>query len=256
VLGGSTAFGQGLPSDVLTFASLLGPKIDHRVVNAAVIGYLSGQELGQMVHYVDDLSPRLYVVVDGWNEILSPYAFTTTWPVQHPPIGFNETFLSLEKTIAHCYREKSKDDPPAEHMPPFGAPLDERQYFEEIVRRYESNLERMFRFAQARGARFLVVFQPEVSEKKHLTDHEREALSEWERVHQYRTRRMPERFRALVDRASDFCAKNGIPFVDVGSSPAFVESRSTLFYDVVHPNEEGHAVIANVIAGALLTPPR
>src|SRR6188768_2749485 len=59
LLGASTAFGHGVPRDDDTLASVLSRRQGrYRVVNAGVIGYESGQELGLMTHYLDRFGPR------------------------------------------------------------------------------------------------------------------------------------------------------------------------------------------------------
>src|SRR6185295_479060 len=53
LLGGSTAFGTGLDEDSQTIAAHLEARLERsEVINAAVIGYQSGQELA---YYVKDL---------------------------------------------------------------------------------------------------------------------------------------------------------------------------------------------------------
>jgi hypothetical protein len=46
------------------------------------MGFLSGQEVAQMVHYLDEFNPSLYIVFDGWNDIYNPYTFAKAWPMQ------------------------------------------------------------------------------------------------------------------------------------------------------------------------------
>src|SRR5262245_60566916 len=70
VLGGSAAFGYALDSNEKTFASILSFSNErYNVINSSVIAFLSGQELSQMVHYLDDFNPQLYIVFNGWNDV-------------------------------------------------------------------------------------------------------------------------------------------------------------------------------------------
>ena len=104
VLGGSAAFGYALNADEKTFPSKLSfYSKDYNVINSAVIGFLSGQELAQMIHYLDDFHPSLYIIFDGWNDIYNPYAFVKTWPTSYAPIGYSSNFYMIEDQLAHYY---------------------------------------------------------------------------------------------------------------------------------------------------------
>ena len=72
VVGGSTAFGTGLQSDDETFAQRLEHLLDTEVINAAVVGHASGQELVSLVMELVDLQPDLVIALNGWNDYERP----------------------------------------------------------------------------------------------------------------------------------------------------------------------------------------
>jgi hypothetical protein len=72
VVGGSTAFGTGLQSDDETFARRLEYLLDAEVINAAVVGHASGQELVSLVMELVDLQPDLVIALNGWNDYERP----------------------------------------------------------------------------------------------------------------------------------------------------------------------------------------
>lgn len=72
VIGGSTAFGTGLQSDDETFAQRLEHLLDAEVINAAVVGHASGQELVSLVMELVDLQPDLVIALNGWNDYERP----------------------------------------------------------------------------------------------------------------------------------------------------------------------------------------
>jgi hypothetical protein len=75
VVGGSTAFGTGLQHDDETFAHRLEQLLQAEVINAAVVGHASGQELVYLVTELVDLQPDLVLTLDGWNDYdLQPLA--------------------------------------------------------------------------------------------------------------------------------------------------------------------------------------
>ncbi len=68
LVGGSTAFGTGLESDRETVASQLAQRLNVEVINAAVIGHGSGQELTYLLTELVDLHPDVVIALDGWND--------------------------------------------------------------------------------------------------------------------------------------------------------------------------------------------
>jgi lysophospholipase L1-like esterase len=68
VVGGSTAFGTGLQHDDETFARHLEQLLNAEVINAAVVGHASGQELVYLLTELVDLQPDLVIALNGWND--------------------------------------------------------------------------------------------------------------------------------------------------------------------------------------------
>ena len=68
VVGGSTAFGTGLQNDDETFERHLEHLLNAEVINAAVVGHASGQELVYLLTELVDLQPDLVITLDGWND--------------------------------------------------------------------------------------------------------------------------------------------------------------------------------------------
>jgi lysophospholipase L1-like esterase len=254
VLGGSAAFGWVLDSDDKTFPSKLSLYNNtYNVMNSAVMGFLSGQELAQMVHYLDDFSPSLYIIFDGWNDIYNPYAFVKSWPTSFAPIGYNSNFYLIEDHLAQYYNMiKEKDNMQDAQINPVSEfLLNEAIYFQKIVKTYTSNIIKMNAFANSRGARLLVIFQPELGNKKVMSKSEKEIFTTWIQKYQYLERKISERYREFVSEATKEFVDKGIKFIDINNEQEFVANPETLFFDVVHPNESGHELIARIIDGKL-----
>ncbi len=245
VLGGSAAFGQGAPSDEDTLPAQLAaldPRFD--VVNAGVVGYLSGQELGFMVHRADALHPAAYVAFDGWNEIYGSYLELLR--VRPNDFGFNSTFFVLEERLHDLAKREgliAEPEPPVTETPPAA----DRDYFLRVAAAYHENLARMSAFAKSRGARFLVAFQPEVGSKPVRSAHEQAALDEWDRKTGYVQKHFTDRYAVLEKRTEKFCAEHGIDFVDLNAN----QPDDELFVDPVHMNRAGYARAAARIRDAL-----
>jgi GDSL-like Lipase/Acylhydrolase family len=246
VLGGSAAFGHGVERDEDTFASVLGrgsPR--YRFVNAGVVGYESGQELGLMTHVLDRYAPRLYVVFDGWNDLFVQ--------LQVPPaghvLGVNAGLSEVEARL-RAFHETRRD--PNEHASPRPPDAwedriahDPRFLFAEVQDEYVGNLLRMGAFARAEGAALLVVYQPEVNCKARRTAAEERGRQEFARYGSTDPARVAE-YREMGRTAAEACARAGIAFLDA-SGPAFCDTDEELFVDAVHLGPRGHARLAGLI---------
>jgi lysophospholipase L1-like esterase len=255
VLGGSAAFGYALDNDNKTFSSILSFSNErYNVINSAVIGFLSGQELAQMIHYLDDFNPTLYIVFDGWNDVYSPYELTKSWPAINPLIGYNNAFSMIEDRLAEYFQITRKEkNSPEVRLTPIGELFDEKKFANEILKTYTENISKMHDFAHSRGAEFLLVFQPELGNKKTFSENEKKALETWGSRFGYLERQIPERYKLLIDGAKKIFQEKNIPFIDINDEAEFSENLQTLFFDVVHPNELGHQIIAKIINHALST---
>jgi lysophospholipase L1-like esterase len=259
VLGGSAAFGFALTGNNQTFSSHISKNNQkYNVINAAVIGFLSGQELSQMVHYLDDLQPSLYIVFDGWNDIQDPFAFAKNdfkenRPIHHGPIGYNNTFIGIESRLADYFKTTKKEKTSSlVTLDPVGDPLYESDLFQKILKTYAANIGKMYAFAESRGAKLLVVLQPELGNKKAKSPHEEEVLKTWIEKYGYLDNKISERYKRLIIEAKEEFLKEKIPFIDINDNDEFRENPQTLFFDVIHPNELGHEVIARIINQTLL----
>ena len=253
VVGSSAAFGFALDSNDKTFASKLSRYSEkYNVINSAVVGFLSGQEFSQMVHYLDDFNPSIYIVFDGWNDIFDPYAFAKNWPVRNAPIGYNNAFFLVENRLAEYFKITQKERASQiERLEPVGEPLSEEAFFQKILEIYVANIDKMHSFARAREAKFLLVFQPELGNKKVRSSSEQNTLTTWIDKYGYLDKRISEKYNKLTTEAKRIFQQKNITFIDINDAPEFTENPQTVFFDVVHPNALGHELIARIIHRAL-----
>jgi hypothetical protein len=248
LLGGSAAFGWFLPSDRATFAWRLAESMtEYDVINAGVIGFQSGQELSLVVHRLDNPRVWAYVAFDAWNDLFDPVVESTSMrPL--PVLGFNNTFLLIQNQLWDFYRshgeavaERRRLAAPRLPQMPMDA------YAGLVTETYLRNVERMHAFARARGARFLLVLQPEVGSKPVPSPEERDTLARWDTAKGYVKSGFPERYATMRKAAGEFCAGRGIAFLDVSNAPEFRAESATLFIDAVHLNERGNRLVADII---------
>jgi hypothetical protein len=233
-----------LESDGETFSAqlnLLNPQ--YCFVNAGVVGFVSGQELAEMVHYADRLRPSLYVVVDGWNEL-----YVQLFPHDDgPELGYN--WQIFDEVQNRLYRlatlEAAPQSPRRERPAPADASPSETE--ERIFMAYSANLGRMADFARSRGAAFLVAFQPHLGSKRRLTGREAERWAAWQVGYRKTHAQLTEQYEWLRKRTGAFCRTKEIAWLDLDGSPRLRDDVSELYVDAVHPNAHGHRVIAELV---------
>jgi lysophospholipase L1-like esterase len=232
VLGGSLAFGFGLESDDQSLTACLARAVsDWTFVNAAVIGYLSGQELVEMITRLDRLHPGAYVVLDGWNDFSDAL-------LKPPHLGANGEFVGLGRSLARYNR--MTDDSGLARKPFAGgkADVEPDDSLTRVREIYLENLERMATWARARKVWLLVMLQPVVDDREHPTAVEAKIALGPD---------LSAKYRAFVERALEFCGEHEIQCCDVARRAEFQASSDTLFIDGVHMTAAGHATLAAII---------
>lgn len=251
VVGGSAAFGFGLESDKDTFVSVLNRlQSGYRVVNTAVTAFLSGQELGLMVHKLDDFHPKLYIVFDGWNDLF----FTQSFPNLHlHDFGFNWPIWGDIENRLHAQYLAQAPVAQAPTIPLLASPpRGEAENLEGAIAAYIDNLGRMKAFADARGARLVVIFQPELLSKRTPTDGEvslRKEFLDWAarpRVN-FDAPRFSADYRMMIVAAARACDALGVPHLDLNSDARFQQNPEELFIDHVHFNARAHRQVAEIL---------
>jgi len=243
-LGGSAGFGFGLASDGDLYTARLAamePRL--QMVNTSVVGFLSGQELAELVHRGPAVAPAAVVVLDGWNDLNVPMLAATRAPFAGVPTGFNwDVFLLVESRLRLLTLGGAAEPPPA-------------QVLEEVPRlarritdTYIANLVEMRRVAAARGIPFLAVLQPSISTRRAAPEGERQTLATWTRMGE---RGDVALFANFLAEARQALTREGIPFVDMNATAPFDSGGESLFLDMVHPNAAGHQAMAEEIRAPL-----
>ncbi|NES81448.1 MAG: SGNH/GDSL hydrolase family protein [Moorea sp. SIO2B7] len=239
ILGGSTAFGQWNLSNQATIASklearlqervaqqkrspatyrpdvfpffkplrskafALPPKIregKYRVINAAVPGYTSGNQLAQLALQILPYKPDLIIVLDGYTDLMLPSSETETdipkleeFMTDAP--GHFGTYLSqsfnqwlkdtsLVKATQYWVLRpqlsapqksmviKDEDKPLAAYLPEDDAELKLR------LDRYRENHKQMLRLSTGAGIPLIIAVQPEITGRRNLSHDEKEILAQ------------------------------------------------------------------------------
>ncbi|MFH0870509.1 MAG: hypothetical protein V1866_05640 [archaeon] len=250
IIGGSAAFGIDIPDNSKTFTGILNSlDLDREFINAGVVGFLSGQELAYITHYITDYDPEAIIVFDGWNDLFTPY-FMDMAPIagvsSFTP-GVNPSFSKVEAALL-MYRALRDNRSIADIEKNFRRADDIS--FELVYDTYANNLIKMSEMAKSRGIRFLVVFQPELGAKPFKSQEDEMVLEDWKFVHGY-TDKFPEEYAKMIERTERILEERHIAFINIAKDARYLSENQTMYIDPVHFNERGHALIAMIILDKL-----
>jgi hypothetical protein len=312
VLGGSTAFGQGNTTNKATINSKLqalfqqrlqqqksspkqyrpdvlpffkpeglkylglSPKIrsgNYRIINAAVPGYTSGNEMVQLALEILPYKPDAIVVLDGYADLLLPSDETAADipqlenfmqnPIEHfraylqtsAQYWFQESYLvkaaqnwllrpepSLaEKTLGLTQKANSL----AEYLPQDEAELKRR------VDRYRQNQIKMAQFSTQAGIPLIIAVQPEITgrpENRILEDEKAIVRDLGEDYRQKTQKYYPRLSQSIKDLEKAFPKNvkvlNLYNLSDKSSAP--------LFSDAIHLTEQANTAVAGQIYNSLI----
>jgi lysophospholipase L1-like esterase len=254
VIGGSAAFGSGLPGDDYTFAHRLEGLLQNvEVINAGVEGYASGQEYVLALTKLLAYKPDLIIAFDGWND----FHYFVLGMTPGAEEGAGQAFAQFQLQLVSLTRLTQLNVPrrvAANLLNAFFPSLTARleqvlvsrnrsaaaaaqkiQQVDRIVDSYSEHMLRLGTVLRAEGCRLLCFIQPDlnairVQQGQVLTDR---ALQEF--AAGYNLFRIKVRERMLSGGAC-------IDLNEYGD-----RLSANLFLDSIHPNEAGHQVIAEII---------
>ncbi|MBE9046462.1 SGNH/GDSL hydrolase family protein [Pleurocapsales cyanobacterium LEGE 10410] len=309
LLGGSTAFGYGNSSNAATIGEQLEKRLqqrlqqqrtspqlykpdvlpfepekrkqelakpskikpgNYRVVNAAVPGYASGNELAQMALQILQYKPDLIIVLDGYVDLMLPSEQKVTQaPQEYPepqPTSFVEYLGQLiepienQSYLAKMAQNRWLNSPPAENKADFI--FDERtdnlvQHLPENevelqkrVARYIEHQKQMLDLSAAAQVPLIVAIQPEITgrDPSQLTDEEGQITTELGRTYiSWVKNSYPTLIEPTTELAKAFPknmkALNLYRLTDKYPSPSFV--------DAIHLNEGANEKVAEQLYYAI-----
>lgn len=235
LIGGSTAFGTGLESDSETVASKLAKLLNAEVINAAVIGHGSGQELTYLLTDLVDTHPDLVIALDGWND------YYKRLEVGDPRLlGMNGFDQIEDQLVASAQLSDSSLFTRFSGLPRILFPRlvsrirqsriglwaawfrreeMQSQPLDLAAIRYADNLGKMHQLGRAFNFQFLAVMQPDVNRE--------------------------EDYRQFRARTEAVLARQGVRVLNLGDRSEFLPS---MFLDTMHLDGVGHSLMAELIA--------
>ncbi len=319
VLGGSAAFGQMSSSNQTTFANkletllnqqvatqksnpkkfrpnilpyyadelaramALPPRIResrYRVVNAAVPGFISSNELAQLSLQVMAYKPDFIVLVNGYGDLLVPSTqegadipgadTLLTHASRHFFANFNQ---SLKGWVYQSYLVRGfqywglrphnvlqQYIPPVDDQNTLAKNLTtDRQELDRRATRYYNNLQQIARLTTSAKIPLILALQPEITSRnpKNLSPKEKEILSQLGSTYPQQVKMGYSRLQESIERVKKEFPKG---VVTLNLNDAYSGFAGEAFQDAVHLTDEGNTVLAErlyeAIAKQLLVQPR
>ncbi len=298
VLGGSMAFGQMSPSNATTFSSILEQRLNqqveqqrkdsskfrpdvlpffadeldkamalpprirsgrYRVINAAVPGYSSANELAQLVQQAWTYQPDRVIIVNGYGDLLLPQTQqAATAPINHLlNQSFGHWMGAMQQDLSHrlgqLYLAKVPQywlAKPQDQLQ-WSIPLVEgnltrqipdAQSLEPRLARYRQNLERIAQVLTAAKVPLILALQPELSHRTSPTAPEKAIAQPLGKPYTDRVTPAYSRLKAIHQ---DLKQRYGLSTLDLNQSVAGL--ASTAFVDPIHLTPEANSAVAGQI---------
>lgn len=252
LVGGSAAFGTGLHSDAETLAAQLEPLVGAEVVNAAVIGHQSGQELVYLTTELVDLQPDHIIAYDGWNDFMQ-----SIWKNRATQIG-DVGFYQIENQLA-ILTDSTAPNPftrlihglPGVLFPTITRGIETalndqksatftESATRETVAAYIDTITKMHRTATSNNANFLVVIQ---ADKRSLLRAAGTTLKD------PAAKNLAEQYDLFRSEAAHAFKTLQINYIDLNDY--WEQLPIAHFMDNVHLNAEGNRIVAELIAAVM-----
>jgi lysophospholipase L1-like esterase len=308
VMGGSAAFGQFSQDNTTTFASQLQAKLNnqvadqqknpgqyrpevlpyfadeeakalakpaqiqnkqYRVVNAAVPGYTSGNQVGQLINQVLPYQPDLIILVNGYDDLLLPTDQEATAipgldsllnnPANHLATSTHQSLAALLnrsaflKSIRYWILRPQEKTTINSH-PVFkdeGLNLPEKaEEFELRSQRYEANLKKIAAVTSGAKIPLIVAIQPELTSRINhgITKDEQAILDKLGRNYPERIEQGYTQLRQGLDNVKDAYPGKVLPLT---LTDLYDNESETVFVDPIHLTDTANQKLADKLYGAV-----
>jgi hypothetical protein len=311
VIGGSAAFGQLSTNNQATFAARLEARLNkqvadqrtnpgkfrpdvlpyfadevarvmnlpprirggrYRVINAAVPGYSSGNEMMQLTLKILPYKPDMIIVMNGYPDLILPSTepatevpgieevlqdstrhFTQTWT---QPIGnfFQSIYLirGFQQWVMRSSETPSFVIPPVINQPGdlTGTLKMDQAELGRRTNRYRGNLQMMARFANTARVPMILALQPEITSRKPgvLTPQEKYVLDQLGSEY---PKQMKEGYNSLLQSIRE--VKRTLPdtVTTLNYYDLLANFKGQAFQDPVHLTDAANTQVANTLYGIL-----
>ena len=222
------------------------------VINAGIEGYNSTFALARLREELLQYQPKIVIIYIGWNDLMK------TDPANVASIDEHAWLAELleHSYLVKAYKKLLFVNLRSMVLRPAGA-KDARDgsTFEGFVpRRYQSNLTAMVRLLEQHRIKPVLVTLPTVVEPGMTTQELQQANVFFPYFSgAYGVSPLLSLHRAYNRAILDVGRQQGAEVVDLAAKFEPITKRTTYFWDTMHPNEKGGALIAEILAARIRT---
>ena len=249
----ATGFWQiGYPSMLERRLNAAGSRGRFEVINAGIEGYNSTFALERIREELLRYRPHLVIIYIGWNDLMK------TDPANAAAVD-NHRWLAVlldGSFLVKAYRKLLFANLRPLLLPPTteDRPGDAEAFDHFVPERYRSNLEAMIRLLRQHDAGVLLVTLPTVVRPGLTRDDLRRANVFFPYFPSaYGVARLLSLHRAYNLTIADVGRRERAEVVDLARLFEPIQDRSPYFWDTMHPNEKGGALIAEALVGPVRT---
>jgi len=260
-LGDSCTFGAGDAES--TYPAALERRLERRplgsqsgaarpliVVNAGIAGLRSDEAVGRLDYALSTIHPEVVTLYLGWNDLMkqNPRAQTDTGPFSDIAYRLDGLWLvrGLRKLLFLELRARFG-------TLRTGADGETGRFADFRPGRFEANLHRLVAQAREAGARPLLVTLPHSLRRDlgpmELLEPKRQSPYFWGGNALGDFVDLIERYNETIRRVG---AADGVPVAEVAERFDRMTRKADYFFDTMHPNRRGNALIAEVLERSLL----
>lgn len=282
LIGASTAFGMGARNDADTFAQRFAALDDNReVINGAVIGFVSGQELTYLLTELLDFEPDIVLGLDAYADIFDAWYLWHAKGQRKAPEHLNYNLMvmpQIERNLVENYhtetrvltagarflrtmmgqsvllnylgkkidelRERVRRTWRANQTLPPEMPED---YYQAVLQTYLDNLKQIQRLCDRHGIAYIAMLQPDLGLKINRTPQEDAIMGQMNQLVPNYTERYVPVFERFVSDAHAHLREAGIETLVTHRHPRLRFSERTLYEDSAHFNSAGQAAFAALL---------
>jgi len=244
----ATGFWQiGYPSVLQRLLNDGGSSRRFEVINAGIEGYNSTFALERIRDELIGYRPHLMIIYIGWNDLMK------TDPEDASRV---DRYRWLAELLDRSYLIKAYKKVlfvnvrPLVMRPTTAEKPEDAEAFDRFVPvRYRENLEEMIRLLRTHDVNVLLVTLPTVVRPGMTGDQLRKANVFFPYfVGVYGVSRLLSLHRAYNRTIIEVARREGVEVVDLASAFEPINERTPYFWDTMHPNEKGNALIAKILA--------
>jgi len=249
----ATGFWQiGYPSKLERLLNDGAPSRRFEVINAGIEGYNSTFALERIRDELLRYRPRMIVIYIGWNDLMK------TDPSQEAQVDEHRwlaTLLDASYLVKAYKKLLFVDLRPLVFRPATAEQADDATAFDHFApTRYRANLEAMIQLLREHHVGVLLVTLPTVVRPGMTADEVRRANVFFPHfAGAYGVARLLSLHRAYNRTVLDVGRQDHVEVVDLAALFEPIADKPTYFWDTMHPNDKGGALIAGALAQRIRT---